>query len=175
MPAFSVHESLSQAVNVNKPWLADIAQALVDCGFNGFVQGAALLEIPGAIVAVHPTDGTIGQGNPLSAEMQTLVKYLAAFAEVNDTLTINLANAADYCGRYARLNKATAFTVTFADDLPHGFCMSWIQVGAGKVTFAGSGLTLRHGLSHSKTARQYAMGGILVDGDDLRLFGETGT
>lgn len=57
--------------------------------------------------------------------------------------------------------SGSAIAVTLANSIPNGRMISWMQKGAGQITFAaGSGATMVNRQSHTKSAAQYAVGSI---------------
>lgn len=171
----SLDESLDTTGDVKKSWLKDQISALINRGLNLLPKGTQLVGKAGAIVAVNSLESGLAVGGPLHAQLQPFGGYCARklAADIEDSLTLNLANAMTYCGFYGRVNKATAVTITLASDLPDGFVFMFRQVGAGQVTIAGSGLTNGHRLSHAKSAGQKALCGVLVDGSEFVVFGDT--
>lgn len=97
------------------------------------------------------------------------------------TVTGNFTLAAGDDLAFIYVNSASGVTCTMPNDLPADFSTTIIQQAAGQVTFtAGSGATgPRNRQSHTKTAGQYAVAGVLVASNaggtaaDYYLFGDT--
>lgn len=67
-------------------------------------------------------------------------------------------------GKIVSHGNASAITVTLPNNLPVGFCCTYVQTGAGMVSFsAASGATLYHRQSHTKIAGQRGMATLYVD------------
>lgn len=67
-------------------------------------------------------------------------------------------------GKVLTFANASAITVTVDDALPAGFVCSWVQKGAGLVSFAeDTGTTLQNRSGHSDSAGQWAMGTLYCD------------
>lgn len=80
----------------------------------------------------------------------------------NQTGTTYTIQASD-TGKIIVFNNAGAITVTVPNSLVDGFCCTWHQKGAGKVTFvAGSGATLKNRLSQFSSAGTDATGSLFV-------------
>ena len=78
-------------------------------------------------------------------------------------------------GKVITVNKATSATITIPDTLSAEFSCTVIQIGAGQVTFAGSGsMTLRNRQTHTKTAGQYAAASLYIyAANNVLLGGDT--
>lgn len=61
-------------------------------------------------------------------------------------------------GKVIDHSNAGAITTTLPNNMPVGWCCTYVQAGAGQVTFsAASGATLRNRQSHTKIAGQWGM------------------
>lgn len=61
-------------------------------------------------------------------------------------------------GKMVTLNNASAITVTLPNDMPKGWTATFMQTGAGQVTFAaGAGATLNNRSGELKIAGQHGM------------------
>jgi hypothetical protein len=78
-------------------------------------------------------------------------------------------------GKILTLSNASAITVTIPTGLPVGFNCTIMQKGAGAITFAtASGVTLFNRQSHTKSAGQRAVCGLLIDVlNEVTLTGDT--
>jgi hypothetical protein len=63
-------------------------------------------------------------------------------------------------GRVIHVDSASGVTITVPTGLGAGFGCTIVQIGAGQITFTGSGLTVRHRNSHTKSAGQWAVCGL---------------
>ena len=76
-------------------------------------------------------------------------------------------------GKIITLNNASAITVTLP-VLTAGFTCSFIQTGAGEVTFSASSTTINNRQSHTKIAGQKGMASIVyTDTNVIYLAGDT--
>ena len=64
-------------------------------------------------------------------------------------------------GKVIKFTNGSAITLTLPSGLGLGFNCSIIQYGAGQITFTASGSTLYNRQSHTKTAAQYAVTGLV--------------
>lgn len=77
--------------------------------------------------------------------------------ETGTTYTLDVAGTDTDSGRVVDHANAAAITVTLPNSAPVGFCVTYVQAGAGQITFSpASGATLRNRQSHTKTAGQWA-------------------
>lgn len=76
-------------------------------------------------------------------------------------------------GKIIEMNSASAILLTVPSGLPIGFQCSITQLGAGQVTFVGSGVTLRNAYGYTKTALQYSKAGVeIASSGDVILSGD---
>lgn len=102
----------------------------------------------------------------------------------SDTITSTLLDvtgtthtaAAGDDGKIYRFTHASGCAVTIPDTLSAGWSVGWVQVGNAQSTFAGSGsMVVANRQAHTKTAGQYASGGLLVQAtNSVYLLGDTG-
>ena len=91
-----------------------------------------------------------------------------ANAQTGTTYTIQAIDN----GKVITASNASAITITIPDTLAAEFSCTVIQIGAGQVTFAGSGsMTLRNRQTHTKTAGQYAAASLYVYATNNVLLG----
>lgn len=77
--------------------------------------------------------------------------------ETGTTYTLDVAGTDTDSGRIIDHANAAPITVTLPNSAPVGFCVTYVQSGAGQVTFSpASGASLRNRQSHTKTAGQWA-------------------
>jgi len=77
-------------------------------------------------------------------------------------------------GKVIKFTNGSAITLTLPSGLGLGFNCSIIQYGAGQITFTASGSTLYNRQSHTKTAAQYAVTGLVsCVADTFVLAGDT--
>ena len=98
------------------------------------------------------TTGNLTGGNVATS---TLSGFAANFNTITTGSAYTLL-AADN-GKIININVATAFTLTIPSGLPVGFNCTLVQYGAGQITLAVSGTTLKNRNSFTKSAGQYSI------------------
>src|SRR5210317_647066 len=94
-------------------------------------------------------------------------------ASKNDQTGTTYTVAASDNGKVVVLNNASAITVDIDTGLPAGFNCSFVQKGAGQVTFAGTA-TVNNRQSHTKINGQYGVASIVAyAADTYILAGDT--
>ena len=94
-------------------------------------------------------------------------------ASINDK-TDNYTLQASDNGKVVVMDKATAVTVTVPSGLGAGFNCSFVQKGAGQVSFSASGTTINNRQSHTKINDQYGVASIVAyAADTFVLAGDT--
>ena len=94
-------------------------------------------------------------------------------ASTNDQTGTTYTVAASDNGKVVVLNNASAVTVDIDTGLPAGFNCSFIQKGAGQVSFAGTA-TVNNRQSHTKINGQYGVASIVAYATDTYvLAGDT--
>ena len=92
---------------------------------------------------------------------------------VNETSTSYTLSASD-AGKMIVINNSENATVTVPQGLPTGFNCSFLQKGAGSISFSASGTTINNRQSHTQTAGEYAMATLICyDTDTFVLAGDT--
>lgn len=87
-------------------------------------------------------------------------------ASINDKTDDYTLLASDN-GKVVVMNKASAVTVTVPSGLGAGFNCSFVQKGAGQVTFSASSTTINNRQSHTKINAQYGVASLLAYADDV--------
>lgn len=91
----------------------------------------------------------------------------------NQTGTAYTLLASD-AGKVVVLDNASAITVTVPSGLEAGFNCSFVQKGAGQVTFSASSTTINNRQSHTKINAQYGVATLLAyAADTFVLAGDT--
>jgi len=104
-------------------------------------------------------DGTAIEGFDASIEDQTGTTYTLLSSDN---------------GRVVVLNNASAVTVTVPSGLGVGFNCSFVQKGAGQVSFSASGTTINNRQSHTKINGQYGVASLVAYvADTFVLAGDT--
>ena len=70
-------------------------------------------------------------------------------------------------GKVIVMNKASAVTVTVPSGLGAGFNCSFVQKGAGRVTFSASGTTINNRQSHTKINAQFGVASLVAYADNV--------
>lgn len=147
-----------------------------------------------ASVGLSNVDNTSDLSKPVSTATQTALDLRVPYTGASTTIDCNRQGIVNYnkainvqtgttytlvsadSGRVISLNNAAAITVTIPSGLGAGFNCSFIQKGAGVVTFSTSGTTLVNRLSHNKTAGQHSLCGLFSDvPNNFYLTGDTST
>jgi hypothetical protein len=82
-------------------------------------------------------------------------------ASINEQTGTSYTLLAGDNGKVIKFTNGSAITLTLPSGLGLGFNCSVIQYGAGQITFSVSGSTLYNRQSHTKTAAQYAVCGVI--------------
>jgi hypothetical protein len=140
--------------------------------------GADILAI------VDDTDATTKQVSVTNLMGQASASNLSSYdfngnaisnfdASINDK-TDNYTLQASDNGKVVVMDKATAVTVTVPSGLGVGFNCSFVQKGAGQVSFSASGTTINNRQSHTKINGQYGVASIVAYATDTYvLAGDT--
>jgi len=95
-------------------------------------------------------------------------------ASINDQTGTTYTLVAGDNGKVVVLNNASAVTVTVPSGLGVGFNCSFVQKGAGQVSFSASGTTINNRQSHTKINGQYGVASIVAYvADTFVLAGDT--
>jgi len=70
-------------------------------------------------------------------------------------------------GKVVVLNNGSAITVTVPSGLGAGFNCSFVQKGAGQVSFSASGTTINNRQSHTKINAQYGVASLVAYDDNV--------
>jgi len=125
--------------------------------------------LPGASASV-----TVNAITGTSATSWDAAALPAAFLVPNTQTGTTYTILATDNGRQVTFNNASAITVTVPTGLGAGFSCICKQLGAGQVTFTGSGLTIHNRQSQLKMAGQYAICSLIADiADGIVLAGDT--
>ena len=95
-------------------------------------------------------------------------------ASINDQTGTAYTLLASDNGKVVVLNNASAVTVTVPSGLGAGFNCSFVQKGAGQVSFSASSTTINNRQSHTKINAQYGVASIVAyAADTFVLAGDT--
>ena len=95
-------------------------------------------------------------------------------ASINDQTGTAYTLLSSDNGKVVVLDNASAVTVTVPSGLGAGFNCSFVQKGAGQVSFSASGTTVNNRQSHTAIAGQYGIASIVAyTADTFVLAGDT--
>jgi hypothetical protein len=95
-------------------------------------------------------------------------------ASINDKTGTAYTLLASDNGKVVVLNNGSAVTVTVPSGLGAGFNCSFVQKGAGQVSFSASSTTINNRQSHTKINAQYGVASLLAyAADTFVLAGDT--
>jgi hypothetical protein len=95
-------------------------------------------------------------------------------ASINDQTGTTYTLVASDNGKVVVLDNAAAVTVTVPSGLGAGFNCSFVQKGAGQVSFSASGTTINNRQSHTKINGQYGVASVVAyAADTFILAGDT--
>ena len=95
-------------------------------------------------------------------------------ASINDQTGTAYTLLASDNGKVVVLNNGSAVTVTVPSGLGAGFNCSFVQKGAGQVSFSASSTTINNRQSHTKINAQFGVASLLAYADDtFVLAGDT--
>ena len=95
-------------------------------------------------------------------------------ASINDQTGTTYTLISGDNGKVVVLDNASAVTVTVPSGLGAGFNCSFVQKGAGQVSFSASGTTVNNRQSHTKINAQYGVASIVAyAADTFVLAGDT--
>lgn len=88
-------------------------------------------------------------------------------ATLNDQTGTAYTIVASDAGKVVVLNNGSAITVTVPSGLGAGFNCSFVQKGAGQVSFSASGTTINNRQSHTKINAQFGVASLVAYADDV--------
>ena len=88
-------------------------------------------------------------------------------ASINDQTGTAYTLLAGDNGKVVVLNNGSAVTVTVPSGLGAGFNCSFVQKGAGQVSFSASGTTINNRQSHTKINAQYGVASLVAYADNV--------
>ena len=95
-------------------------------------------------------------------------------ASINDQTGTSYTLVAGDNGKVVVLDNAAAVAVTVPSGLGAGFNCSFVQKGAGQVSFSASGTTINNRQSHTKINDQYGVASVVAyAADTFVLAGDT--
>jgi len=167
-------------------WVAPIASGSVAANavsYNPATSGLTATNVQAALDEIAAVAG--GVAGPVSSVDNTLPRWNGASGDALQGSGVVVSDADEISGYRGNINAQTgttytvlasdsgkvltfangaAVTVTLPNNLPAGWCCTWVQKGAGLITFAAaSGATLQNRFGHDGSAGQWAMGSLYVD------------
>lgn len=126
------------------------------------------------LVAAAPVQSVAGQTGTVTISAGDLTDgnfdgeaILGFDASINDQTGTAYTLLASDNGKVVVLNNASAVTVTVPSGLGVGFNCSFVQKGAGQVSFSASSTTIYNRQSHTKINAQYGVASLLAYAADV--------
>ena len=124
-------------------------------------SGAPVQSVAGRTGTVTVDAGDLTDGNFDGTAI------LGFDASINDQTGTAYTLLAGDNGKVVVLNNGSAVTVTVPSGLGAGFNCSFVQKGAGQVSFSASGTTINNRQSHTKINAQYGVASIVAYADNV--------
>jgi hypothetical protein len=133
------------------------------------------------LVAAAPVQSVAGRTGTVTVDAGDLTDgdfggtaILGFDASINDQTGTTYTLLSSDNGKVVVLNNGSAVTVTVPSGLGAGFNCSFVQKGAGQVSFSASGTTINNRQSHTKINAQYGVASIVAyAADTFVLAGDT--
>jgi hypothetical protein len=133
------------------------------------------------LVAAAPVQSVAGRTGTVTVDAGDLTDgdfggtaILGFDASINDQTGTTYTLLSSDNGKVVVLNNGSAVTVTVPSGLGAGFNCSFIQKGAGQVSFTASSTTINNRQSHTKINAQYGVASIVAyAADTFVLAGDT--
>jgi hypothetical protein len=126
------------------------------------------------LVAAAPVQSVAGRTGTVTVDAGDLTDgdfggtaILGFDATLNDQTGTAYTLLAGDNGKVVVLNNGSAITVTVPSGLGAGFNCSFIQKGAGQVSFSASGTTINNRQSHTKINAQYGVASLVAYADNV--------
>jgi hypothetical protein len=171
------NKKITELTDLPSPAGADIL-AIVDD-----VAGTATTKKVTAtnLMTLAPVQSVAGQTGTVTVSAGDLTdgnfdgtSILGFDASINDQTGTAYTLLASDNGKVVVLNNGSAVTVTIPSGLGVGFNCSFVQKGAGQVTFSASSTTINNRQSHTKINAQYGVASLLAyAADTFVLAGDT--
>ena len=116
---------------------------------------APVQSVAGQTGTVTVSAGDLTDGN---FDGEAILGFDASINDQTDNYTLQASDN----GKVVVMNKGSAVTVTVPSGLGVGFNCSFIQKGAGQVSFSASGTTIYNRQSHTKINGQYGVASIVA-------------
>jgi hypothetical protein len=126
------------------------------------------------LVAAAPVQSVAGRTGTVTVDAGDLTDgdfggtaILGFDATLNDQTGTAYTIVASDAGKVVVLNNGSAITVTVPSGLGAGFNCSFVQKGAGQVSFSASGTTINNRQSHTKINAQFGVASLVAYADDV--------
>lgn len=128
---------------------------------------APVQSVAGQTGTVTVSAGDLTDGN---FDGEAILGFDASINDQTDNYTLQASDN----GKVVVMNKGSAVTVTVPSGLGAGFNCSFVQKGAGQVSFSASSTTINNRQSHTKINAQYGVASIVAyAADTFVLAGDT--
>lgn len=151
--------------------LNELAAALGDDANYAATVTTALGNKQDKVSGVSDTE--IGYLDGVTSSIQTQLDSKSPVTQAVSDKSANYTLQSSDVNSLIRSTNA-AITITVPDVLSDGQRIDFLQVGAGQITFSGSGITINSADAKLKTAKQYAAATVLKAGGAYYLIGNLG-
>jgi hypothetical protein len=163
------------------PAVGDIIPITDVSDTTGSAQGTTKKVTVANLVAAAPVQSVAGRTGTVTIDAGDLTDgdfggtaILGFDATLNDQIGTTYTILASDAGKVITCNNGSAVTVTVPSGLGAGFNCSFVQKGAGQVSFSASGTTINNRQSHTKINAQYGVASLVAyAADTFVLAGDT--
>lgn len=157
------NKKITELVDLSTPAGADILAIVDDVAGTPTTKKVTVTNLMGQASASNLSSYDFN-GNAIS-------NFDASINDQTDNYTLQASDN----GKVVVMNKGTTVTVTVDSGLGAGFNCSFVQKGAGQVSFTGAaGVTINNRQSHTKINAQYGVASIVAyAADTFVLAGDT--
>lgn len=156
------------------PAVGDILAITDVSDTTGSAQGTTKKVTVANLVAAAPVQSVAGRTGTVTVDAGDLTDgdfggtaILGFDATLNDQTGTAYTLLAGDNGKVVVLNNGSAITVTVPSGLGAGFNCSFVQKGAGQVSFSASGTTINNRQSHTKINAQYGVASLVAYADNV--------
>jgi hypothetical protein len=171
------NKKITELTDLPSPAGADILAIVDDVAGTATTKKVTATNLMG----LAPVQSVAGQTGTVTVSAGDLTdgnfdgtSILGFDASINDQTGTAYTLLASDNGKVVVLNNGSAVTVTVPSGLGAGFNCSFVQKGAGQVTFSASSTTINNRQSHTKINAQYGVASLLAyAADTFVLAGDT--
>jgi len=156
------------------PAVGDILAITDVSDTTGSAQGTTKKVTVANLVAAAPVQSVAGRTGTVTVDAGDLTDgdfggtaILGFDATLHDQTGTAYTLLAGDNGKVVVLNNGSAITVTVPSGLGAGFNCSFVQKGAGQVSFSASGTTINNRQSHTKINAQFGVASLVAYADDV--------